>query len=134
MLAQRVVKRCCVSLKFVKAFLVSVAVSVFSLSLLAQQDAEHADVFEFESPQQQAQAMVLAKELRCPTCINQNLIESNSAAARDFKHRVFELVKQGHTPKQVKQHMVEIYGEQVLYRSSMSRTNFLLWGLPIIAS
>ncbi len=90
------------------------------------------ELFEFESLQQQKQAIELAKTLRCPMCQNQNLIESNSPVAKDLRLRVFELVRDGKTNQQVKDHMVERYGEHVLYRPALSWKNAVLWGLPII--
>lgn len=38
--------------------------------------ADLVDTYHFSSPQHQQQALALAKELRCPQCQNQNLLES----------------------------------------------------------
>nr|WP_235868471.1 cytochrome c-type biogenesis protein [Vibrio ezurae] len=90
------------------------------------------DLFEFDSVAQQKQAIHLAKTLRCPMCQNQNLIESNSAVAKDIRLRVFELIKAGSSEAEVKQYMVARYGEHVLYQPSMSLKNALLWGIPLL--
>ncbi|WP_373604472.1 cytochrome c-type biogenesis protein [Vibrio sp. UCD-FRSSP16_30] len=92
------------------------------------------DLFQFDSVIQQKQAIELAKTLRCPMCQNQNLIESNSAVAKDIRLRVFELIKQGNSDEQVKQYMVARYGEHVLYRPMFSWKNSLLWGIPILVA
>jgi cytochrome c-type biogenesis protein CcmH len=65
-------------------------------------------------------------------CQNQNLIESNSPVAKDIRLRVFELVKSGKSNQQVKDYMVDRYGEHVLYQPSLSGKNMLLWGMPIV--
>ncbi|WP_253912556.1 cytochrome c-type biogenesis protein [Vibrio sp. B1Z05] len=90
------------------------------------------DLFEFDSVAQQKHAIHLAKTLRCPMCQNQNLIESNSAVAKDIRLRVFELIKAGSSDAEVKQYMVARYGEHVLYQPSMSLKNGLLWGIPLL--
>ncbi len=90
------------------------------------------DLFEFDSVAQQKQAIYLAKTLRCPMCQNQNLIESNSAVAKDIRLRVFELIKAGNSEDEVKEYMVERYGEHVLYQPSFSIKNAMLWGIPIV--
>lgn len=94
--------------------------------------AHSVDLFEFDTPKQQKQAIDLAKTLRCPMCQNQNLIESNSPVAKDIRLRVFELVKSGKSNQQVKDYMVDRYGEHVLYQPSLSGKNMLLWGMPIV--
>ncbi|GAL26014.1 cytochrome c-type heme lyase subunit nrfF [Vibrio variabilis] len=78
--------------------------------------AHSVDLFEFDTPKQQKQAIELAKTLRCPMCQNQNLVESNSPVAKDIRLRVFELVKSGQSNQQVKAYMVDRYGEHVLYQ------------------
>lgn len=93
--------------------------------------AHSVDLFEFDTPKQQKQAIELAKTLRCPMCQNQNLIESNSPVAKDIRLRVFELVKSGRSNQQVKAYMVDRYGEHVLYQPSMSGKNIFLWGMPV---
>ncbi|WP_418642244.1 cytochrome c-type biogenesis protein [Vibrio chaetopteri] len=94
--------------------------------------AHSVDLFEFDTPKQQKQAIELAKTLRCPMCQNQNLIESNSPVAKDIRLRVFELVKSGKSNQQVKDYMVDRYGEHVLYQPALTGKNMLLWGMPIV--
>ncbi|MGR5456782.1 cytochrome c-type biogenesis protein, partial [Vibrio alfacsensis] len=69
-------------------------------------ESQFVELFEFDSPKQQKQAIELAKTLRCPMCQNQNLIESNSPVAKDIRLKVFELIKQGKTNQEVKDFMV----------------------------
>ncbi|USD61821.1 cytochrome c-type biogenesis protein CcmH [Vibrio sp. SCSIO 43140] len=116
-----------------------IAISTVVLFVAVLLSASHAfatqahsvDLFEFDTPKQQKQAIELAKTLRCPMCQNQNLIESNSPVAKDIRLRVFELVKSGQSNQQVKAYMVDRYGEHVLYQPSMSGKNILLWGMPV---
>lgn len=104
---------------------------LLSISHAFATQAHSVDLFEFDTPKQQKQAIELAKTLRCPMCQNQNLIESNSPVAKDIRLRVFELVKSGKSNQQVKAYMVDRYGEHVLYQPPMSGKNILLWGMPV---
>ncbi|GAL21149.1 cytochrome c-type heme lyase subunit nrfF [Vibrio maritimus] len=110
---------------------VLLAALLLSASHAFATQAHSVDLFEFDTPKQQKQAIDLAKTLRCPMCQNQNLIESNSPVAKDIRLRVFELVKSGKSNQQVKAYMVDRYGEHVLYQPSMSGKNILLWGMPV---
>jgi cytochrome c-type biogenesis protein CcmH len=118
--------------------------SIFFMVLLAFTTTNHAlssayenkthpvDLFQFDSIQQQKEAIALAKTLRCPMCQNQNLIESNSAVAKDIRLKVFKLVQQGQSEQQIKEFMVERYGEHALYQPKFSRTNLFLWAAPLL--
>ncbi|MDN3716602.1 cytochrome c-type biogenesis protein CcmH [Vibrio breoganii] len=123
-------------MRLVRRLMVLLALSLtFGLSVHAagyQSISHPVDLFEFDSVAQQKQAIHLAKTLRCPMCQNQNLIESNSAVAKDIRLRVFELVKAGKSDSEVKEYMVARYGEHVLYQPSFSMKNALLWGIPIV--
>ncbi|MCJ2376518.1 cytochrome c-type biogenesis protein CcmH [Vibrio sp. ZSDZ34] len=122
-----------VLLRLLSAAIVSFALLSFSIPASAEQaKIDTVELFEFESLQQQKQAIELAKTLRCPMCQNQNLIESNSPVAKDLRLRVFELIREGKSNQQVKDYMVDRYGEHVLYRPSFSFKNGLLWGVPIL--
>jgi cytochrome c-type biogenesis protein CcmH len=42
------------------------------------------------------------------------------------------LVKSGKSNQQVKDYMVDRYGEHVLYQPALTGKNILLWGMPIV--
>lgn len=88
------------------------------------------DVYEFDDPEKEAQFRTLASELRCPKCQNQNVNDSNAPLARDIKDRVYQLIEEGKSDKEIVDYMVERYGEFVTYRPRMSLGVALLWGAP----
>jgi len=90
------------------------------------------ELFKFDSATQQARAIALAKELRCPQCQNQNLLESNSPIAQDLRLMVYQRVKAGESEFDIKQYMVKQYGEFVLYRPQVGENTLLLWLLPFL--
>lgn len=90
------------------------------------------DVYEFDDPAKEAQFRTLASELRCPKCQNQNVNDSNAPLARDIKDRVYQLIEEGKSDKEIVDYMVERYGEFVTYRPRMSLGVALLWGAPAV--
>ena len=86
----------------------------------------------FESQQQQDRFDQLTKELRCLVCQNQNLADSDAPLAHDLRREVHAMLQTGQSDKQIKQFMVERYGDFVLYRPPVQTNTYLLWVAPLI--
>ncbi|MEZ5740824.1 MAG: cytochrome c-type biogenesis protein [Burkholderiaceae bacterium] len=82
------------------------------------------------SPQQQAQMKALETELRCLVCQNQTLADSGAELAGDLRNQVHKLIAQGMTDAQVKQYLVDRYGDFVLYRPPVQSNTLALWAGP----
>lgn len=78
----------------------------------------------------QARLRALSEELRCLVCQNQTLADSNADLAIDLRNQVQELIASGRTDTQIKDYLVERYGEFVLYKPPMQRNTALLWVGP----
>lgn len=81
---------------------------------------------------EEARFHALAAELRCVQCQNQSLADSNAQIAHDLRREVLTLMQQGRDDAQIKQFLVDRYGEFVLYRPPMDARNSLLWFGPAI--
>ncbi|HDM8438106.1 TPA: heme lyase NrfEFG subunit NrfF [Yersinia enterocolitica] len=92
--------------------------------------ADLVDTYHFSSPQNQQQALALAKELRCPQCQNQNLLESTSPIAQDLRLEVYRLVEAGHSSQEIMALMTQRYGDFVLYRPPLRSATWVLWFGP----
>ncbi|EOX5556088.1 heme lyase NrfEFG subunit NrfF [Yersinia enterocolitica] len=92
--------------------------------------ADLVDIYHFSSPQNQQQALALAKELRCPQCQNQNLLESTSPIAQDLRLEVYRLVEAGHSSQEIMALMTQRYGDFVLYRPPLRSATWVLWFGP----
>ena len=86
----------------------------------------------FEDPAQQARYERLTRELRCLQCQNQTIADSTAPLAADLRREVREMMKAGKTDADIRQFMLDRYGDFVLYRPRMSATNFLLWAAPAL--
>ena len=69
----------------------------------------------------------LAGELRCLVCQNQTIADSHAELAVDLKNQVRDMLKQGKSEQDIKQYMVQRYGDFVLYRPPVQSTTWLLW-------
>ncbi|BBL88568.1 hypothetical protein VroAM7_12210 [Vibrio rotiferianus] len=112
------------------SFVLSLLFALLPLNAYAIQDNQNVDLFEFKSVEMQQRAITLAKSLRCPQCQNQNLVESNAYTAKALRLKVYEMVNEGHTDKEIKQYLVDRYGNIVLYDPPFNLSTALLWIFP----
>lgn len=89
-------------------------------------------VVEFETAEQKALYNKMLEELRCTVCQNQSLADSNAELAKDLRKHLYEQVREGADQKQIKDFMVQRYGEFVLYKPVLKPMNYLLWFGPFV--
>ena len=88
------------------------------------------ELYEFDSPQQEAQYRVLIEELRCPKCQNQNLAGSDAPIAKDLKQKTYEMVKDGRSDAEIRNYMFERYGDFISYKPPVRPSTWILWFFP----
>lgn len=98
--------------------------------LLAAGAAFAIDPLPFKDEAEAVRFQRLVAELRCTVCQNQNLADSNAELAKDLRLRVFEMMQQGRSDAEIKQFLVERYGDFVLYKPPVKPTTWLLWFGP----
>jgi cytochrome c-type biogenesis protein CcmH len=74
----------------------------------------------------------LTSELRCLVCQNQTIADSQATLAVQLKNEVRQQLAHGATDAQVRDFMVQRYGDFVLYRPPVKGTTWLLWGGPAL--
>ena len=75
----------------------------------------------------------LSSELRCLVCQNQSLLESDSELANDLKEIIYEKINEGQSNNQIKNFLVQRYGEFILFKPLFNMANLLLWAIPLIS-
>jgi len=110
--------------------LILVLTLTLSVSVLAQRSPIQ-EPMVFETQQQEDRFKQLTQELRCLVCQNQNLADSDAQLAHDLRAEVHEMLIAGKTDDEIKQFMVERYGDFVLYRPPVQENTYLLWLAPI---
>ncbi len=86
----------------------------------------------FDDPVLQHRYEAINRELRCLVCQNQTIADSNATLAQDLRREVREMIAAGKTDAEIREFMIERYGDFVLYRPRMTAQNFLLWAAPAL--
>ena len=87
---------------------------------------------EFRDRAEEQRFHELTLELRCVMCQNQSLADSDAPIAHDLRREVFNLMREGRSDEEIKQFLVERYGEFVLYRPQFGGSTLLLWLGPAV--
>ena len=74
----------------------------------------------------------LTLELRCMTCQNQSVYDSEAEFSNDIKNIVQTKFEEGKTEKEIKIFLVERYGEYILFRPMIDYKNLFLWAFPFV--
>ena len=57
---------------------------------------------------------------------------SNSPISNDLKREVYELVKEGNSAEQIKSHLVQRYGNFIIYNPPIEPATYILWFGPFL--
>ena len=74
----------------------------------------------------------LTLELRCMTCQNQSIYDSDSDYSKDVKIFVKEKFEEGLNEKEIKKILTARYGEYILFKPYFNTKNLFLWLFPFI--
>ena len=85
-----------------------------------------------EDPVVEARLIAISEEMRCLVCQNESLAGSRSELANDLRRELRTLIKAGKSDQQIREFMVERYGDFVLYRPPVKPTTWLLWAGPFL--
>ena len=102
-----------------------------SFSLLST-SAFNQVIYEFEDSLQEKRFYSLISEIRCPKCTSGSIASSDAPVSRDLKNKVYELVLDGSTDKEIKTYVSERFGDFSDYRPALEGSNYLLWFGPFI--
>ena len=80
-----------------------------------------------ETAEQQSLYRKLLEEVRCMVCQNQNLADSDAPLARDMRRELRRMVEEGASEGDVKQFLLDRYGDFALYRPRLAPNTLLLW-------
>ena len=85
-----------------------------------------------DDPVLQARVLHIAEELRCLVCQNETLAASQADLAVDLRNQIRLQLTQGRSDAQIRDYMVQRYGDFVLYRPPLKASTWLLWIGPFV--
>jgi cytochrome c-type biogenesis protein CcmH len=86
---------------------------------------------QFDDPVMEKRYHDLTGSMRCPLCENQAIDDSDAPISGDMRDRVYLLLQDGQSDIEIINHMVQRFGEYILYNPRLEGRTYLLWGLPI---
>lgn len=87
---------------------------------------------ELADPVQQALYTRLTHEVRCLVCQNQPIADSTAPLAADLRREIRRKIEGGAAEADIKDFLVERYGDFVLYKPRFRSWNILLWTTPFL--
>src|SRR5690606_38261281 len=87
---------------------------------------------QLEDPALEARAQALMETLRCLKCQSQSIADSDAPMAGDMRHQVRTRIAAGESPDQVRDWLVQRYGDYVSYKPELSATTWPLFALPLV--
>ena len=85
-----------------------------------------------DDPALEERARSLGKELRCLVCQNQAIDDSDAPLARDLRKIVREQLIAGSSDQEVKDYLVDRYGDFVLLKPPVKIGTLALWAGPFL--
>lgn len=86
----------------------------------------------FDDPAMQARYDRLIAEVRCVTCQNQNIKDSNAFIAADLRREIRRLMGEGKSDTEIADFLVTRYGDFVLYKPRYTGKTLALWIAPFL--
>ncbi|TAK72087.1 MAG: cytochrome c-type biogenesis protein CcmH [Gammaproteobacteria bacterium] len=74
----------------------------------------------------------LTQQIRCVVCQNQNIADSTAPLAQDLRAKVYQMILDKKSDDDIKNYLVNRYGEFILLQPRLHKTTFLLWTFPCL--
>ena len=103
-------------------------ISIFFLSF----SLEAKNIYEFSNKNLERDFIELSQEVSCPLCAGSSIAESDSDIANDLKNVIFRELENGKTPKEIKNNLIQLYGEGILFMPENKLSIFILYGFPLL--
>ena len=84
------------------------------------------------TPEQEVLYQAIVQEVRCLVCQNQSIAESNAELAKDLRIEISSQIQEGKNEQEIKDFLLNRYGDFVLYQPSFNKKTFFLWLSPLI--
>jgi cytochrome c-type biogenesis protein CcmH len=107
-------------------------VLLLAVLLAASHMAGAIDPARLEDPAQQQRYDTLIHQLRCLKCQGETVADTPADFAKDIRRQVREMIVAGRSDAEVRQYLVDRYGEIILLEPRWSFANAWLWLAPVL--
>jgi cytochrome c-type biogenesis protein CcmH len=105
----------------------------FALTLGLSLVAKAVDITVLPDAALQARYDALTHELRCMQCMNNSIADSPVGLASDLRRQVKEQLIAGKSDQEIREYMVQRYGDVILFTPPMSGASLWVWLVPVLA-
>ena len=91
------------------------------------------DAPDFDDPVASTRYQHLIQNIRCPTCQNSNIAESNAPLARQLREQVAARIRDGASDADINRWLQERYGDFIHYDPPLKSQTLTLWIAPFAA-
>ena len=102
------------------------------VTLVAVVPAPAGDPLIFTDAEREVRYQQLTVQLRCLVCQNQNLADSDAPLAQDLRQEIYNMMQAGRTDDEIKQFLIDRYGDFVLYMPPVKSNTLVLWLMPAL--
>ena len=106
-------------------------IRLIAISIIFSVYSNGESLFIFNSDVDEARYYEIINEIRCPKCTSGSLSSSNAPISEDLKRKIYELIQEGRSDKEIKDYVVQRYGKDSLYEPDFLE-NLFLWLSPIV--
>ncbi|MBP5979367.1 MAG: cytochrome c-type biogenesis protein CcmH [Halomonas sp.] len=111
--------------------LIRIIAAAILMALALSAAAGGIELREFDDPVLTQRYHDLTASMRCPLCENQAIGDSDAPISGDMRERVYQMLQDGRSDSEIVSHMVERFGDYILYNPRLEKRTYLLWGLPV---
>lgn len=105
----------------------------FFLLLTTAFAQEEQHVYSFTSYKEAERFQDLTKEIRCVVCQNQSIADSNAPLANDLRDKIYHMILEKKSDKEIKTYLSDRYGEFILLKPRFNKLTMVLWLFPFLA-
>lgn len=88
---------------------------------------------QLPDPEQERKAVELMETIRCVVCQGQSITGSNADLAADMRGMIRERIAAGEKPEDIRNWLIQNYGDWVSFKPQMGGNSAPLWLLPLLA-
>ena len=112
---------------FFSYFLILLILQFFSMNLYSVEPEEF-----LKNPEQEKQARIISKKIRCLVCQNQSIDDSSAPLAKDLRHIIRNQIQSGNSDDEIYKFLTDRYGDFILLKPPLKTYTFFLWVFPIL--
>lgn len=94
--------------------------------------ATSSEIYNFNNAIQQTRFANLTQQFRCLVCQNETLADSDAPLAKDLRGQIAQLIQKNSSDQQIKQYLVQRYGDFILFSPPIKNITYLLWFSPFL--